>query len=128
MGTQESAASDYRYLCTSIPSACEYVPAPAPSLKADVCWDGSAAFLMPAGGCPTGQWPFYIQRGEIVDPVTNQVQAYIPLYDACDMGFCEVKPPGAGPTEPGPMCCSNNGCTNTSYDDCTGANEILVWC
>ncbi|HLT37056.1 MAG TPA: hypothetical protein VK034_12245 [Enhygromyxa sp.] len=129
MGSQvESEASGYRYLCTSVPAACEYAPPTAPGYKADVCWDGTAAYVMPASGCAPGQWPYFLEAGEVVDPLTNQVQGYIPLDDGCDLGYCTVKPPGAGPTEPGPMCCSANGCTTTAYDDCTGANEVLVWC
>jgi hypothetical protein len=102
MGSQqESSATTHRYLCTSIPSACEYAPTSAPVLRADVCWNGSSAHLKPANGnCPTGQWPYYVEAGEVVDPITNQVQAYVPLDDGCDLGYCVVKPPGAGPTQP----------------------------
>lgn len=129
MGSQEeSAATEYRYLCTSVPSACEYAPFSAPILRADVCWNGTTAHLMPASGCATGEWPYFVEAGEVVDPVTNQVQAYIPLDDACNMGYCIVKPEYAGPTQPGPMCCSSSGCTSTTYDDCTGSNEVLLWC
>ena len=126
MGSQqESSASLYRYLCTSVPSACEYAPNTAPVLQVDVCWNGSAAFLKGANPCPTGHWPYHIERGEVVDPGTNEVHAYIPLDDGCDMGFCEVKPPDAGPTEPGAMCCGSNGCTPTT--EC-GANDTLLYC
>jgi hypothetical protein len=129
VGTQEeSSASQYRYLCTSVPAACEYAPSPSPGIKADVCWNGSAAFLKGASPCPTGQWPYFLEAGVVVNPVTNQVQGYIPLDDGCAMGYCVVKPPTAGPTQPGPMCCSSSGCTTTAYDDCTGANEVLLWC
>lgn len=132
MGSQdESAASSYRYLCTSIPSACEFAPPTAPGLKADVCWYGStgvAILKSPTANCPTGSWPYFVEAGEVVNPSTNQVQAYVPLDDGCDLGYCDVKPPTAGPTEPGPMCCNASGCTTASYSECTGANEVFLWC
>ncbi len=128
VGSQEdSAASEYRYLCTSVPSACEYAPPTAPSLKADVCWNGSVARLTPTAGCQTGEWPYYVEAGEVVDPLTNEVQAYVPLNDACGRGYCIVKPPGAGPTQPGALCCGESGCESTLTVNC-GENKELVFC
>lgn len=124
---EESAASEYRYLCTSVPSACEYAPPTAPSLKTDVCWDGSAAFVMPAGGCGAGEWPYYVEAGEVVDPVTNQVEAYIPLNDACAAGFCVVKPPGTTGTTATPICCGSYGCV-AKDGACPASTEEVLWC
>lgn len=128
IGPQEgSGASGYRYLCTSIPSACEYAPPTAPSLKADVCWNGTTAVLKKAPPCPTGSWPYYVDAGE-VDPVTNVVTAYIPLDDACDLNFCVVRPPGADPVEPGAMCCGGSTCTELAPGTTCGGDTVTVWC
>jgi hypothetical protein len=124
-GSQESRASEHRYLCTSVIGACEYAPPTAPSLEADVCWNGTTAVLKGASVCPTGSWAYYLTHGEVVDVVTNEVQGYVPLDDGCDHGHCDVKPPGAGPTEPGPMCCGTEGCTATT--ECS-SSDTLLWC
>jgi len=121
----ESSASSYRYLCTSVPSACEYAPNTAPALSDDVCWDGSIAVLKGAGSCPSGQWAYHVRYAEVVNPITNEIQAYVPLDDGCDMGFCTIKPSNAGPTQPGAMCCGSTGCTATTQ---CGANETLLYC
>lgn len=124
---QESSATGYRYLCTSIPAACEYAPSTAPLLQADVCWS-STGIVLKSGNCPSGYWPYYVHAGEVVDPVTNAVVAYIPLDDACDLGYCDVKPIGAGPTEPGAMCCGTGGCTDLASGSTCGGNTVTVWC
>ena len=126
---EESSASSYRYLCTSVPSACEYAPASAPALEADVCWNGSQAYLKGTGSCPTGYWPYYVQSGEVVDPLTNQIAAYIPLDDACAMNFCTVRPPEAGPGEEGALCCETaTGCTDLAAGSTCGGDSVTVWC
>lgn len=125
----ESAASGYRYLCTSVPSACEYAPSTAPSLDTDVCWNGSQAYLKGTGDCPSGYWPYFVEAGEVVDPLTNEVAAYIPLDDACDMNFCTVKPPEAGPGEEGALCCDKTeGCKDLAAGSTCGGNSVTVWC
>jgi hypothetical protein len=116
-----------RYLCTSVPSACEYAGPDAPLLNANVCWNGSVARLRGSVPCPTGSWPYFVQHGW-VDP-WGIVQAYIALDDACDHGWCTVLPPGTvPPTDEGEVCCpletSGGDCT-LEVLDCVG--EIL-WC
>lgn len=130
IGSQaEGSATSYRYLCTSVPSACEYAPETAPILDADVCWNGMQAYLKGASSCPSGHWPYYVQFGEVVDPLTNQVAAYIPLDDACDMNFCIVKPPGTGPGEEGALCCeTGQGCKDLAAGSTCGSNATTVWC
>jgi hypothetical protein len=129
IGSQaESSADTYRYLCTSVPAACEYAPQSAPTIAADVCWDGSAAYLKGTGSCASGSWPYHVLYGEVVDPGTNEVAAYIPLDDACDLNYCTVKPSGAGPTEPGAMCCGSAGCTDLASGSSCGGNTVIVWC
>jgi hypothetical protein len=125
---EESAAEEYRYLCTSVPGGCEYAPPSAPALNADVCWNGSVAVLKGAGSCPLSSWPYFVDGGEVVDPMTGEVQAYIKLDDACDLGFCDVAPPNPGPTTEGPLCCGSGGCFPLSEgSSCTGG-EVTVWC
>lgn len=121
----ESQATSYKYMCTSIPSACVYAPSSAPQLNADVCFDGTTVTLKGASDCATGSYPFWLDAGEVIDPVTNEVAAYIPLPDACSMGFCVA---GGGTGEPGAMCCdpSSGDCTET--DNVCPSTEIAVWC
>lgn len=114
-------SAQYRYLCTSIPAACMYTGPNAPVLKADVCY-GSAIGIRLKGSapCPSGSWPYFVDAGEVIDPVTNAVAAYIPLDDACGQpGLCVDGPPPGG-TQEYPMCCnSNNVCTHNTVD-CQG--------
>jgi hypothetical protein len=119
-----NVSAQYRYLCTSIPSACSYTGPDAPSLGADVCFGTATGIrLKGTAPCPTGSWPYYVDAGEVIDPTTNQVAAYIPLDDACSQpGLCVDGPPPGGAQE-FPMCCKDGAC----YDDvlCGGT---LWWC
>lgn len=118
------ADAEYRYLCTSIPSACEYTPSEsAPTLAATVCWDGATATLMPVGGCSSSAWPYTVDFGEVIDPVTNEVQAYIPLDDACTAGYCLAWEPH-DPGQSAPICCETSG---TCYPGATCGGS-LWWC
>jgi hypothetical protein len=128
LGSQvETEASEYRYLCTTAPFACEYAPANAPALNADVCYTTTTITLMGAGGCQTG-FPAWVKTGEVIDPLTNEVVAYIPLDDACDLGYCLPKDPNDPPGEPGAMCCdpSTGGCSETAA--ICPPDQIAVWC
>lgn len=124
---RQSGATQYTYLCTSVPSACEYGPPTSPALSTDVCWDGQSATLMPSTGCPSWTTAYYVTSGEVVDPRSNQIQAYIPLDDACDMGFCDYGPPPST-AQPGPMCCNADGCWASEYANCTGVDQVFLWC
>src|SRR5690606_30825239 len=75
-----SADAEYRYLCTSVPSGCDYSSPDAPVLAANVCWGRMIGVrLMPTTGtCPSGSWPYYVKYGEVVNPITNEVAAYMP--------------------------------------------------
>lgn len=114
--------AQYRHLCTSIPSACTYTGPNAPTLAADVCF-GSASGIRLKGtaACPSGTWAYFVDYGEVVDPTTNQVAAYIPLDDACSKpGICVDGPPPAGAQEY-PMCCDENYvCTSPTGGACNG--------
>jgi len=70
--------------------------------------------------CPTGTWPYFVRYGEVVDPVTNSVVAYIPLDNACDNpGLC-VDGPVPPDAQPYPMCCTGN----TSGGDSTCVHGV----
>lgn len=101
--------AQYRHLCMSIPSVCTYTGPNAPTLAADVCFGSAIGIrLKGTGACPSGSWPYYLDYGEVVNPITNQVAAYIPLNDACDQpGLCVEGPPPAGAQEHA-MCCTGN--------------------
>jgi hypothetical protein len=128
VGTQvESQASGNPYLCMSKPNACEYAPRTAPQLNADVCYDGSTSKLKGAGNCPANAFAFFVDAGEVVDPVTGTVQPYIALPDACGMGYCVPDDINDPPGEPGPMCCdASNGCVETA--GICPPDKIAVWC
>jgi hypothetical protein len=109
LGPAEADATQYRYLCTSIPAACTYTGPNAPTLGAEVCY-GSASGIVLKGTapCPSGTWAYYVDYGEIVDPVANTVAAHVPLDNACDQpGLCVDGPPPPG-AQPFPMCCTGN--------------------
>ena len=70
--------------------------------------------------CPTGTWAYFLRFGEVTDPTTNSVAAYIPLDNACDNpGLCVDGPPPIG-AEPYAMCCTGN----TSGGDSTCVHGI----
>lgn len=98
-------ATSYRDLCTSSPSACEYTGAAAPALAAAVCHGSAGTWLM-GEVCPTGTWSYFVKYGEVVDPLTNAVAAYIPLDNACDNPSLCVDAPPPPDAQPFPMCCT----------------------
>jgi hypothetical protein len=99
------ASASYRDLCTSNPGACQYSGPAAPALAADVCHGPAGTWLM-GQACPTGTWPYFLRYGELLDPITNELAAYIPLDDACDNpGLCLDAPPPPD-AQPYPMCCT----------------------
>lgn len=122
------AEASQRYLCTSVPRACEYAGPDAPVLAANVCWNGSTTTLMGSVSCPTGSRQFWAEHGSI-DPLTGAVEAYIALDDACKHGWCSELSVGTQPpTAEGEVCChpepATGACT-LAVTDCAG--EIL-WC
>lgn len=123
------ASAQYRYLCTSIPFACTYTGSDAPQLNADVCYGSAIGIrLMSGGSCPTGSWPYYVSHGEVVNPLTNQVSAYVPLDDACDHpGICVDGPPPAGAQEY-PMCCTGNASGNETCVSGVSCGGTLYFC
>ncbi|PRQ06537.1 hypothetical protein [Enhygromyxa salina] len=120
-----TADAEYRYLCTSVPGACEYSSADVPKLLADVCYyPGSNAIkIKGTAPCPSGSNAFSLIHGEIVDPQTGQVSAYAPLDDACAAGLCAEFAPHDDPQE-SVMCCENGG-PCWPGGTCGG---VLYWC
>ena len=127
--TDSQASGDDPELCSAVPGECEYAPASAPTLAETVCYQtGMPIVLMGVGGCAAGYSSYYVASGEVLDPQTGEIAAYIRLKDACDMGYCVPDDPNDPPGEEGPMCCdpSTGMCTNT--DSICPPNEIAVWC
>lgn len=99
-------ASKIAPLCTATDGVCEYTNADAPVLRANVCWNKTDVRLMPAVGCPAGSYPYYVDYGEVIDPMLGLVVAYIPLPDACDLGYCfDGAAFDGGPLEGEALCC-----------------------
>jgi hypothetical protein len=105
-----TADAEYRHLCTSVPGACEYSPAGVPKLLADVCYSpaSNVVTLKGTAPCPSGTNTFNVIYGEVVDSLTGEVAAYVPLDDACAAGHCVDYVPHDDPQEY-PMCCENGG-------------------
>jgi hypothetical protein len=125
-------ATASRPLCTSVPAACEYTGPDAPWFGGEVCWSRTTGVhAKGTGECPSGQWPYHLDYGEIVDPITSEVAGYVPLDWACShQGLCE---PGYAP--PGEdslamvLCCDWGICTAFSADfDCDGPGSQLLYC
>lgn len=120
------ASATYRYLCTSVPSACTYVPDDnVPVLNADVCFSTSGGIkLKGTANCPSGTWPYFVYHGEVVDPLTGDVDAYIPLDNACEVaGLCVEYVPHTGGSS-APMCCDEE---YTCVPELT-CGGTLWWC
>lgn len=131
VGTQmESEASGYQDLCTSNPSACEYAPNEAPLLSADVCFAPLTGIVTLKGGgnCSLNSYPFFVKNGEVINPNTGEVQPYIALPDACDMGYCIAYDPQDPDGEEGPMCCDNTSGDCTETAGICPPDKIAVWC
>ena len=98
-------------------------------LRADVCYGFAGGIVLKgSAACPTGLWPYYVDYGEVVDPLTGEVAAYIPLDDACDNPeLCVDGPPPNGAQEY-PMCCTSD--SQGKETCCNGAScgGTLWWC
>ncbi len=123
----ETEANGYQELCTSYPAACEYAPSSAPVLSANVCFNAAGVTLMNGSSCPVNTYPFFLKYGEVIDPYTGAVQAYIALSDGCDMGYCEPHNPNDPPGEEGAMCCTVGGGCEEATGICPG-DKIAHWC
>jgi hypothetical protein len=131
-------ASTYRDLCLSVPSACEPIlDTLAPPLHAAVCYSSAGSItLKGASECPSGSWAYTLESGEVTDPLTNTVAAYLPLENACNRpDRCLDGPPPADAQEY-PICCTSPSNTSGSGDEtcvnwdgsggtCSGT---LWWC
>jgi hypothetical protein len=115
--TEPTAQASHRYLCTAVTDVYEYRGPDAPELHADVCYGSATGVrLKGASACPTGTWAYRITHGEVVDPLTLEVDPFVSLDDACDKpGICldGSPPPDAHEF---PICCVTEGGVETCYD------------
>jgi hypothetical protein len=112
-------ASSYRDLCLSAPGACESIlDTLAPPLNAVVCYSSKGSItLKGASECPSGSWAYYLESGEVTDPLTNTVAAYLPLESACNKpDLCLDGPPPPDAQEM-PICCTSPSGTSGSGDE-----------
>jgi hypothetical protein len=124
-------ATASRPLCASVPAACEYTGPDAPTFDGEVCWSReTGTHAKGTAPCPSGQWPYYLDYGEVVDPITNEVAGYIPLDWACShQGLCTpgYAPPGSGPQEQ-VLCCEWGVCVPAILVPCNNDYSIMVMC
>ncbi|NJK31791.1 MAG: hypothetical protein HC927_04845 [Deltaproteobacteria bacterium] len=116
-------------LCASVPSYCIYTDHNAPVLEADVCFSATTgAILKGASGCPKEARPYFVEHGEIVDPMSGAVAAYIPLDNACSVpGVCVAPPDGHNPGPGYPICCDDDDqCTNYQGGACAGTLYFCI--
>ena len=128
IGSPLANATNYRDLCSSVPSACEYTGPDAPVLAAVVCWERSTstARLMTGASCPTGSWPYFAKYG-VVEPLTQNVTAFLPLDDACSRpGLCQPAIQAPSTTTVAPICCFGDVCYPAYDDQCYGGE--LLFC
>ncbi|PRP92136.1 hypothetical protein ENSA5_50830 [Enhygromyxa salina] len=120
-----TADAEYSHLCTSVPGACEYTGPDAPKLGLEVCYERSSntARLKNTASCPANSLPFSVGHGEVIDPQTGQVAAYMPLGDACAARQCAEYVAHEGGEEY-VICCENGG-PCWPGGDCGG---VLYWC
>lgn len=123
-----SARAEYRDLCSSVPAACEYSGPDAPTLAAAVCWSTEVgAVLKGETDCPPGSWAYFARHGEILDPLSGAVQAYVPLDDACDHGVCVQGPPPDGGHEQA-ICCEWGLCVPLEQVPCNSEYSTILFC
>jgi hypothetical protein len=119
----QTAHAEYRDFCSSVRSECEYTGPNAPVLAANVCWSKSTstATLMTGATCPTGSWPYFVKYG-LVDVLSHQVTAFIPLDDACSRP--DVCQPGelAPPNTTTQAICCPGACWPAEAAECEGAD------
>jgi len=123
----DAHATNYRDLCASVPSACEYTGPGAPVLAAAVCWSRSTstATLMDGATCPTGSWPYAVKYG-VVDPLSWVVMAYVPLDDACSRpGLCQPGYLAPTTTWGAAMCCIEGTCWPANGTNYCEGGELL---
>ena len=125
----QALASQPRDLCDSVPGACTHTGPDAPALEASVCLDSTGLVWLEDDPCPAGAWPYRVTHGEILDPLTLEVAAYVPLGWACERpGLCE---PGDGegrPTTVQALCCEWGVCVPLTEVLCNSPDSLAVMC
>ncbi|NJK32404.1 MAG: hypothetical protein HC927_08335 [Deltaproteobacteria bacterium] len=97
-------------------------------LQAQVCFSATTGAILKGSSCPKDARPYYVEHGEIVDPMTGSVAAYIPLDNACTVpGVCVAPPEGHVPGPEYPICCDDDEkCTNWDGGACAGTLYFCV--
>lgn len=110
--------------------ACLYSSTDAPLLNLDVCWDGTTARIKPVLGCPTKQATYSVKYGEVINPLSNEIVAYAPLPDACELVPCEPSDYNSNFLVDGVACCDpvTGFCSAPDAEgNCSDGGEI-TWC
>lgn len=128
-----SGADANTELCDAVLSACEYSDQNAPLLEEDVCYERGGTpevYLKGSGNCPAGTFEYFVKHGEVINATTDEVQAYVPLDDACDHpGTCTSgNPPIGSTTAAQALCCEFGDCVPLTEVLCNGPDDIAVWC
>jgi hypothetical protein len=121
----------YDHLCSSVPSVCEYIDEnEAPWVNTNVClYSNGDIFYKGSGSCPSGSSPYYVGYGEIINEISGEMVAYIPVGDACEQpGICVEGPPPSG-AESQLICCDAWGaCFPLSQVLCTNRGDQPYIC
>lgn len=129
LGYSFVAQAEYRDLCLSVPAACDWSGPNVPKFDADVCWSSSTGLVAKGSlPCPSGSWPYHLGFGEVIDPVTGEVQAYAPLDEACSVpGLCLDGPPPPGAQEHA-ICCEWGVCVDLDTVPCDSSTSTAYIC
>ena len=119
-------AFDRTDLCTNT-RACAPSSEEAPTIDAEVCWDGEIVTLK-VGECAPDARAYHLRAGEVVDAQTLEVAAYNPLIDTCAAGYCMsgINPGGLGD---GVACCDpkTGECTEPDGNGNCPVGDV-TWC
>ncbi|PRQ02495.1 hypothetical protein ENSA5_22460 [Enhygromyxa salina] len=114
-----ASASTYRNLCMAAASQCTYTGPDAPVLAAEVCLSRAGVITLKDQTCAADTRGYFVEHGEVVDPQTGEVAAYIPLDDRCgEAGMCSKAPP-PGDSQEMPICCFYN---SSGVEVCVNGN------
>jgi hypothetical protein len=127
-GAHAQARQASAELCEHTTGVCIYTSMDAaPVLGSDVCWDGYDITLAGPRGCDSSSFQYHLRYG--IRDASGYIDAYEPVPDTCDLGYCTPGEIGAGPYADGVACCNPKTGTCTAPD----ANGIcaygdVTWC
>jgi hypothetical protein len=115
-------------LCEHTTGVCIYTSMDdAPVFRSDVCWDGYAITLAGPRGCDSTSVLYHLRYG--LRDASGFIDAYEPVPDTCDLGYCTSGEVGAGPYADGVACC--NADTKKCWSpDANGVCQTgdITWC